>query len=122
MSHLFSTDEIKAVVVPIARKYGVERVMLFGSHARNKEWDGWGIATPKSDVDLRIDIERGWGGYFKLASLHHALEEALGVRVDLLTTDALDSEFLEDIAMEEIVLYEQRKTKQNNIEKNNQIL
>ncbi len=45
---IYSIKEIKDIVSPIAKKYGVERVYLFGSYAR-------GEATDKSDLDLRID-------------------------------------------------------------------
>jgi Predicted nucleotidyltransferases len=49
-------EEIKAVVEPIARKYGVERVYLFSSYAR-------GDMTENSDVDLRVDKESLLKGY-----------------------------------------------------------
>ena len=45
---IYSISEIKDIVSPIAKKYGVENVYLFGSYAR-------GEATPDSDLDLRID-------------------------------------------------------------------
>lgn len=44
----YTIEEIKSIVSPIARKYGVERVYLFGLYAR-------GDATTKSDVNLRVD-------------------------------------------------------------------
>ena len=44
----YTIEEIKTILEPIARKYGVERVYLFGSYAR-------GDATENSDVDLRVD-------------------------------------------------------------------
>lgn len=103
ISHIFSVDEIKTIVVPIANEYGVDRMVLFGSYAR-------GEATGNSDIDIYIDVEQGWGGYFKLASLQNKLENALGSRVDLLTTGAFDSEIFENVKGDEIVLYKQRTT------------
>ena len=44
---IYSVDEIKRVVAPIAQHYGVDRVFLFGSYAR-------GEATSDSDLDLRV--------------------------------------------------------------------
>ena len=41
-------ESIRKIVSPIARKYGVKRVYLFGSYAK-------GLATEKSDVDLLIE-------------------------------------------------------------------
>lgn len=48
MQQLHSICEIRAIVNPIAKEYGAERVFLFGSYAR-------GDAHPGSDADLRID-------------------------------------------------------------------
>jgi predicted nucleotidyltransferase len=98
MPHIFSTDEIRAKVEPIAQEYGVERVMLFGSYAR-------GEATEESDIDLHIDEGR-IHGYIQLSGFHLALEDHFGIPVDVLTTGGLDEEFLQDIAKEEILLYE----------------
>jgi hypothetical protein len=42
----YTIEEIKAIVEPIARKYGVARVYLFGSYAR-------GDVIENSDVDFR---------------------------------------------------------------------
>jgi predicted nucleotidyltransferase len=44
----YTIPEIQKLIRPIAQRYGVERVLLFGSYAR-------GEANPDSDVDLRID-------------------------------------------------------------------
>jgi predicted nucleotidyltransferase len=107
MSSIFSVDEIKSIIVPIARTYDVERMMLFGSYARKAQSGEWGkFVTPESDIDLRIDIKTDWGGLFRFAALIQDLETALGKRVDLLTTRSLDADFLHEIANEEIVIYE----------------
>ena len=47
-SKIYSIDEIKAMVAPIAEQYGVARIFLFGSYAR-------GEAKPDSDLDFRVD-------------------------------------------------------------------
>ena len=47
MGKIYTVDEITAAVKPIAEKYGIDKVWLFGSYAR-------GEATEKSDVDLLI--------------------------------------------------------------------
>ena len=95
---VYSIDELRILVQPIARRYGVERVALFGSYAR-------GEATPGSDIDLRIDSGR-IRDYFKLAGFHRELEETLMRPVDVLTTGALDGQFLNRIKGEEVSLYE----------------
>jgi len=95
---LYTISEIKNLIKPVANRYGVERVVLFGSYAR-------GEAKPGSDIDFRID-SGAIHGYFKLAGFHRELEEALSMPVDVLTTDSLEDRFLSHIAKEEVVLYE----------------
>ena len=45
---VYTINEIKGIVAPIAKKHGVNKVYLFGSYAR-------GEATPSSDVDLCVE-------------------------------------------------------------------
>ena len=99
MDNSYTVAEIKRLIRPVAERYGVERVFLFGSYAR-------GEAAPNSDIDLRID-----GGaiqdYFELSGFHQELEEALSASVDVLTTGSLEDKFLTRISKEEVILYEQ---------------
>ncbi len=44
---ILSIDEIKAMLAPIAEKYRVEAILLFGSYAKGK-------ADGQSDVDLIV--------------------------------------------------------------------
>ena len=90
-------EEIKAIVEPIARKYGVERVYLFGSYAR-------GDVTENSDVDLRVD-KGSLKGMFALCGLYTEIAEALQIKVDVLTTGSLEEDFLRGIQKEEVLLY-----------------
>ena len=53
MGKIYTIDEITAAVKPIAEKYGIDKVWLFGSYAR-------GEATEKSDVDLLISYQNHW--------------------------------------------------------------
>lgn len=97
MAKQYTVEEIKDIVSNIAERYGAERIYLFGSYAR-------GNATVNSDIDLRIDKGQ-IQGLFKLCGLHVELEDALGVPVDLLSTDSLDESFLNEISKEEVLLY-----------------
>ena len=94
----FNRDKLKKSVETISKKYGVERVYLFGSHARNE-------ANADSDVDIRID-KGTLRGLFQLAGFQLELEESLGVKVDVLTTQSLDESFLTNIKRDEVVIYE----------------
>ncbi|WP_347491270.1 nucleotidyltransferase domain-containing protein [Desulfoscipio sp. XC116] len=93
----YTIEEIKAIVGPIARKYGVERVYLFGSYAR-------GETTGSSDLDLRID-KGTLKGMFALCGLYTEIEEALKMKVDVLTTGSLEDDFLHRIQKEEVLIY-----------------
>lgn len=90
-------EEIKNTVQPIAKKYGVKRIYLFGSYAR-------GDTTEHSDIDLRVD-KGTLRGMFALCELYTELEEALHMKVDMLTTGSLDEDFLNRIKDEEILIY-----------------
>ena len=94
-----SIADIQAIISPIAREYGAERIYLFGSYAR-------GDARPDSDVDLRID--RGTVRGLRFAGLLGDLEDALGRHVDLISTNGMDEAFRRSIAAEEVLLYERQ--------------
>ena len=60
--------------------YRVRRIGIFGSRARGDD-------TLVSDVDILVELEGpvGW----EIVDLHRYLEDALGVRVDLVTQGAV---------------------------------
>ena len=95
----YTVEEIRAIVTPIAQKYGVERVYLFGSYAR-------GEASENSDIDLRID-KGSLRGLFALCGLYTEIKDALERNVDVLTTGSLEDTFLHRIQEEEVLLYAQ---------------
>ena len=90
-------SEIQAVVEPLAKKYGAQRVYLFGSYAS-------GDMTDQSDIDLRID--KGAIRGLAFAGLLGDLEDALGTHVDLISTAGMDDDFLREIQKDEVLLYE----------------
>lgn len=62
-------------------QYYVKQVGLFGSYTH-------GETTSKSDIDLLVQFERPVG-FFKFIELENYLSEKLGIKVDLVTEDAL---------------------------------
>ena len=62
---------------------GARRVRVFGSRAR-------GDASPDSDVDILIDLEKGRSA-LALGGLLMDLQELLGKKVDVVTPAALHS-------------------------------
>ena len=79
----YTIEEIKQRVTPIAEKYGLAAVYLFGSYAR-------GEATTESDVDLLVDLKGSIIRGLNYVSLYNDLETALETSIDLVTVDSLD--------------------------------
>ena len=95
---VYAIDEIKKISVPIAEKYGVKKLALFGSYARGEQ-------TPASDIDFLI--EKGEiKGLFSFCGFVNSLEDDLGVPVDVLTYDALRDSLIADAVKDEVILYE----------------
>lgn len=68
-------EDLKLQIAPIAEKYGLESVYLFGSRAR-------GDASAGSDYDFYV--ERGsLKGIFALSGLFLDLRDVLGTEVDI---------------------------------------
>ena len=99
--HIYTVDEIRDIVAPIALRHGLSRVYLFGSYAR-------GTATVISDVDLCIDAS-GLCGLTALSSLYLDLKEALQKDLDLITENSLkrnkDAAFLANLRKEQVLIY-----------------
>jgi predicted nucleotidyltransferase len=74
--------EVLLAAEPEIRAFGVERLALFGSVARNK-------AGPDSDVDLLVQFSAGTKTYNRFLGLSELLEERLGRRIELVTFEAL---------------------------------
>jgi predicted nucleotidyltransferase len=98
-AQIYTINDIRERVAPVARDYGIRTLSLFGSYAR-------GEATSESDVDLRI-VDRGdLRGLFRLAAFQSDLEKCFRLSVDVLPSDSLDSAFLGRIEDEEVIVYE----------------
>ena len=99
---IYTVPELRQIISPIAKAYGVDRIYLFGSYAR-------GSADADSDIDLRVD-KGPLKGLFALGALYSDLEDGLGKKIDLLTTGSLDEEFLGSIGKEEILIYDRQQS------------
>jgi len=94
----FTMEEIKAKSIPIAQKYGVKRLGLFGSYAR-------GEAREDSDLDFLISIGK-LRGLLQYMGFVLDLEDAFGCHVDVVTDGIEDQDFLNTIKKDEVLLYE----------------
>ena len=97
MAIRYTIEESRNVIAPIARQHGVQSVSLFGSYSR-------GTAGADSDVDLKI--EKGQlKSLFQICGFRLAVEDALKLPVDLVTSESSDRSFLDIIAKDEVVLF-----------------
>ena len=81
---IYTIDEIKKRIEPVAKDYTLERVYIFGSYAR-------GEATEESDVDILVE---GFNDkrFFAFAGIFVDLEEALEKKIDLVHAEAFDKD------------------------------
>lgn len=96
---MYTVESLKPILIPIAQRYGIKKMSVFGSVAR-------GEATEKSDVDLLVDIPKGWG-LLSFYELRSNIESVLTCPIDLVSTGIEDRDFLDIIRKDEVVLYEQ---------------
>ena len=98
---IYTIEEIRRKVVPIAKKYGVKRLSLFGSYAR-------GEADEKSDVDFIFNKGNGKiRGMLSYFSFVYDLQDELNCHVDLISEGIEDKNFLATIKQDEVLLYEE---------------
>ena len=90
-------EKIKEKIKPVAKKYNLVYVWVFGSYAKKKQ-------KKDSDIDIIVrteDVARG----FKIVEVKFALEEALQKQVDIITTGSIKGSLLENENLEEVLVY-----------------
>ncbi|MDR0903828.1 MAG: nucleotidyltransferase domain-containing protein [Ruminococcus sp.] len=100
---IYTIDEIKERIRPVAEKYNLPAVYLFGSYAR-------GEADEKSDIDLMIDrTNTGVIGMFKLGGVYDDFDTRFEKSIDMITTDVLhdskDKYFLNNLKKDMVNIY-----------------
>ena len=96
---VYTIDEIRAKAVPIAKKYGVKRLSLFGSYAR-------GEADAQSDLDFFYDADDSKvKSLFDYMDIVEDLESEFKCHVDLVEDGISDKNFLAEIKNDEVLLY-----------------
>ncbi len=80
----------------LCRKYSIKEIGIFGSYAR-------GDQEEKSDVDILVDFYK-LPDLFKFIEIERALEEIIGIKVDLVRRPAIRKELRENILSEVIAI------------------
>lgn len=93
---ILSFEDIQSIVKPLAEKYHISEVYMFGSYARNE-------ATNTSDIDFLVF----GGNEFKLTSIFAFAEElriAIQKEIDVFEINEVnkDSSFYETIMKEKV--------------------
>lgn len=88
--------ELEILKPLLGEQYGVETIGVFGSYTRGEQ-------TQKSDVDILVTFfADAKVGFFKFLELEEFLAKNLGVKVDLVTKDALKP-YIKDRILRETV-------------------
>ena len=86
---VYTLDEIEQKIAPIAQKYDISAVYIFGSYAR-------GEANDNSDVDLLFQRKGSKIAGIMIGALYEDLRESLGKGLDLVTTETLEQEYTKE--------------------------
>lgn len=107
---VYSFDELKSIIAPIAEKYGILQAYVFGSYAKDQ-------AKPQSDVDILVK-EDGSQHAIMYYIMWDELRESLKKPVDLINFGSFDQgsdaeikrrhQFRDAIAGEQRLVYECR--------------
>ena len=95
-----NTMSLREKILPIVRKYGVERVILFGSMAR-------GDADQTSDYDFLIS-KGSLRSLIQYMSFVSELESVLQCHVDVITDTSSDERIIQTAMQEGILLCERQ--------------
>lgn len=91
-------EKIRKKIKPVAQKYNLMYVWVFGSYAKKTQ-------KKDSDIDILVRTEDVAEG-FKIVEVKFALEEVLKKEVDIVTTGSIKGSLLEDEELEEVLVYQ----------------
>jgi len=93
-----SIEELAHIVKPVAEKYGVNKVYLFGSAAR-------GDYNEDSDYDFYVEAGR-IKSLFEMTEFRLDLRDAIGKEIDVISTKRMGEEFKKNLMKERVLVYE----------------
>ena len=108
---VYTLEELREKITPIAEKYRIPAVYVFGSYAR-------GEATEDSDVDLLVNLEGSIVRGFIMGGLYNDLNEELGKELSLITEKSLYDpdpkhrmeKFVANVLRERVPVYERQRS------------
>ena len=90
-------EKISEKIKPVAERYKLMYVWVFGSYAKKKQ-------KKNSDIDIIVRTEDVAEG-FKIVEVKFALEEALKKEVDIITTGSIKDSLLENEELDEVLVF-----------------
>jgi predicted nucleotidyltransferase len=90
-------EKIESTLVAILGKYGVRKIGLFGSYAHGEE-------EADSDLDVLVEFAET-KSLLALVRIERELSEHLGIKVDLLTEQAISPYLVEKIKADLRVIF-----------------
>ena len=99
---MISFQQVVDILKPVLDKWGIERIIVFGSYAR-------GSANDSSDIDLVIDSNGKLRGLEIYAAIHE-ITEVLPIKSDVyeLSEIVKGSTFDNEIRKDGVVIYDTR--------------
>jgi len=88
-------DKIKRKIVPLLKKNKVVRAGIFGSYAR-------GDNKKNSDIDILVEIKNKRMSLLGFIAMKHAVEDAIGKKVDLVEYSVIKPRIKERVLNEEV--------------------
>jgi predicted nucleotidyltransferase len=93
-------DELRSqrdAIEALGRRYGVQRIRVFGSVARGEE-------RADSDIDFLVDLPRGYDLFAQRLPLMEQLAQRLGRHVDLIPEHELNRHIRDRVLREAVPL------------------
>lgn len=91
-------DKYTAQIIPILKKYGVERASLFGSIVTGK-------MNESSDIDVLVQMPDD-SSLFDMLKVKVELEEKLKRKVDVIEYEGIKPAFKKEILSHQVIIYQ----------------
>jgi len=93
-------DEMMEKLIHILKKHHAKKIEIFGSYARGEQKE-------TSDLDVIVEFEKR-KSLLELVGIEQELEDALGIKVDLLTEASISPYLIEKIKKESKVILNEK--------------